>query len=156
MKRGLSMVKRRVRLDVRSPLPIHAHRRKPRLARRGVLAAVERKEWLRDGVKAEAVAFLNDNAGGFSPDFDQVCFRHGSTPSGLSGGRLPASEDRLEAGSVEPAICVASAASTDDAEGMAKILDHRSIFRVGGIHETLRDALAVTRRKQLLKPRSLY
>jgi hypothetical protein len=39
---------------------------------------------------------------------------------------------------------------------MAKILDHRSIFRVGGIHETLRDALAVARRKQLLKPRSLY
>src|ERR1700756_4286142 len=115
MKRGLSRERRRVRLEVRSPLPIHAHRRKPGLARCGVLAAVERKEWLRDGVKAEAVAFLDDNAGGFPPDFAQGCFRHGSAPSSLSGRRLPASEYRLEAGSVEPATCATSAASTDDA-----------------------------------------
>ena len=119
-----------MQVGVHSPLTIHARCCKPGLARRGVFAAVERKEWLRDGVKAEAVAFLDDNAGGFSPDFDEECFRHGSTPSGLSGGRLPASEDRLEAGSVEPATCAASAASTDDVEGMAEILGHRSIFRL--------------------------
>ena len=51
-----------MQVGVHSPLTIHAHCCKRGLARRGVLAAVERKEWLRDGVKAEAVAFVVCNA----------------------------------------------------------------------------------------------
>jgi hypothetical protein len=51
--------------------------RQPGMAARGELRAIELKEGMSHRIEAEGVAFLDDDAGGLAPDFDDEGFGHG-------------------------------------------------------------------------------
>ena len=51
--------------------------RQPGMAARGELRAVELEEGMSHRIEAEGVAFLDDDAGGLAPDFDDEGFGHG-------------------------------------------------------------------------------
>jgi hypothetical protein len=51
--------------------------RQSRMAARGELRAVELEEGMRQRIEAEGIAFLDDDAGGLAPDFDDERFGHG-------------------------------------------------------------------------------
>ncbi|HMJ98304.1 MAG TPA: hypothetical protein VK552_03250 [Reyranella sp.] len=52
-------------------------RRQPGMAARGELCAIEREVRTGDCIEAEGVAFLDDDARGLAPDFDDEGFGHG-------------------------------------------------------------------------------
>jgi hypothetical protein len=52
-------------------------RRQPRMAARGELRAIELEERMGQRIEAEGIAFLDDDAGGLAPHFDDEGFGHG-------------------------------------------------------------------------------
>jgi hypothetical protein len=61
-----------------------------------VLRAVELEERMGDRMEAEGVAFLDDDAGGPAPHFDDEWFEHVSSSLGYTGGGVdPMSQQQL-------------------------------------------------------------
>jgi hypothetical protein len=57
-----------------------------RVAGRVVFRAVDLEERRGDGMEAEVIALLDEDAGGLAPDFDDEWFEHVSSSLGYTGG----------------------------------------------------------------------
>src|SRR6185437_11245254 len=112
------------------------------MARRRELRALEGKEGTCNCMKAEGVAFLQDEPGGLTPDFDEDGLRHNSTPVGFSsrpmmpgnGGRGTMAKFQFMRPCDTGSECRIDGGSGEEEKGSGS---SRSRSIVCGAHETL-------------------